>query len=157
MLMESTTDYIIHFLIMTSLKYKITPVDLCRRFSQYSCALCCGSVCSSWFNQENQINFLVFCLFKNYSHEGFSKKNIDYINSFRNNVYLSKSTFNLFKSTGFVHQRVEHFRTIHSAHTVFICFVFISEQTATSALYNINWLVFITEMKSVYSAVRSGL
>jgi hypothetical protein len=29
-------------------------------------------------------------------------------------------------------------------------------RTATSALYNINWLVFITEMKSVYSAVRSG-
>ena len=26
----------------------------------------------------------------------------------------------------------------------------------TSAPYNINWLVFITEMKSVYSAVRTG-
>ena len=34
--------------------------------------------------------------------------------------------------------------------------VFISEQTATFAPYNINWLVFITEMKSVYSAVRTG-
>jgi len=31
-----------------------------------------------------------------------------------------------------------------------MCIVFISEQTATSAPYNINWLVFITEMKSVY-------
>jgi len=37
-----------------------------------------------------------------------------------------------------------------------MCFVFISEQTATCATYTIDWLVFITEMKSVYSAVRSG-
>jgi hypothetical protein len=33
---------------------------------------------------------------------------------------------------------------------------FITEQTATCATYGINWLVFITEMKSVYSAVRTG-
>jgi hypothetical protein len=37
-----------------------------------------------------------------------------------------------------------------------MCFVFISEQTATSAPYNINSLVFITGLKSVYSAVRTG-
>ena len=37
-----------------------------------------------------------------------------------------------------------------------MCFVFIWEQTATCATYNINWLVFITEMKSFYSAVRTG-
>jgi len=43
-----------------------------------------------------------------------------------------------------------------TAHTVFMCFVFISEQTATCATYSINWLVFITETKSVYSAVRTG-
>ena len=33
-------------------------------------------------------------------------------------------------------------------------FVRISEQTATFALYCINWLVFITVVESVYSAVR---
>ena len=33
--------------------------------------------------------------------------------------------------------------------------VFIWEQTATCATYIINWLVFITEMKSVYCAVRT--
>jgi hypothetical protein len=33
------------------------------------------------------------------------------------------------------------------------CFVQISEQTATFALYVINWLVFITEVESVYSTV----
>jgi hypothetical protein len=31
----------------------------------------------------------------------------------------------------------------------------ISEQTATFALYSINWLVFITVVESVYSAVRT--
>ena len=45
---------------------------------------------------------------------------------------------------------------MRSAHTVFICFVFIWEQTATCDTYSINWLDFITEMKSVYSAVRTG-
>ena len=38
-------------------------------------------------------------------------------------------------------------RPVHSAHIVCICFVSISEQTATSAQYNINSLVLITEMK----------
>ena len=37
-----------------------------------------------------------------------------------------------------------------------MCFVFIREQTATCATYSINWLVFIIQMKSVYSAVRTG-
>ena len=46
--------------------------------------------------------------------------------------------------------------TVRSAHTVFMCFLFIWEQTASCATYSINWLVFITEMKSVYSAVRTG-
>jgi len=53
-------------------------------------------------------------------------------------------------------QKVEYSRIVHSAHTVFMCFVFIREQTATRATYSINWLVFITEMRSVYSAVRTG-
>jgi hypothetical protein len=36
-----------------------------------------------------------------------------------------------------------------------MCFVRISEQTAILGLYDINWLVFITETKSVYCAVRT--
>jgi len=39
---------------------------------------------------------------------------------------------------------------------VCMCFVFIWEQTATCATYIINWVVFITEVKSVYCAVRTG-
>jgi len=41
-------------------------------------------------------------------------------------------------------------------HGAFVCFVWISEQTAIISLYNINWLDFINQMKSVYSAVRNG-
>jgi len=37
--------------------------------------------------------------------------------------------------------------------TVFICFVWISEQTAIISLYSINWLVFISEIECVYCAV----
>ena len=37
-----------------------------------------------------------------------------------------------------------------------VLYLFIWEQTAICATYSINWLVFITEMKSVYSAVRTG-
>jgi len=33
-------------------------------------------------------------------------------------------------------------------HSVFMCFVWISEQTTIISLYNINWLAFINEMKS---------
>ena len=41
-------------------------------------------------------------------------------------------------------------------HTVFMCFVWIWEQTSIISLYNINWLVFITETEYVYCAVRTG-
>ena len=40
-------------------------------------------------------------------------------------------------------------------HSVFMCFVWISEQTAIISLYNINWLVCTTETQCVYCAVRT--
>ena len=39
-------------------------------------------------------------------------------------------------------------------HSVFMCFVWISEQTAIISLYSINWLVFVTEMEREYCVVR---
>jgi len=36
-----------------------------------------------------------------------------------------------------------------------MCSVWISEQTAIISLYNINWLVFVTETECVYCAVRN--
>ena len=48
------------------------------------------------------------------------------------------------------------FTTLRSAHSLYLCvFVWISEQTAIISLYNINWLVFVTETESVYCAVRT--
>jgi len=41
-------------------------------------------------------------------------------------------------------------------HSVFMCFVWIWEQTAIISLNNINWLVCITETECVYCAVRTG-
>jgi hypothetical protein len=36
-----------------------------------------------------------------------------------------------------------------------MCFVRISEQTATFAFHIIEWMDFVTEVESVYSAVRT--
>jgi len=66
---------------------------------------------------------------------------------------LHYEPINLLNPAGHV---MRHSTSVCSAHTVFMCFVFIWEQTATCATYSINWLVFTTEMKSVYSAVRTG-
>jgi len=41
-------------------------------------------------------------------------------------------------------------------HSVFMCFVWIWEQTAVISLYSFNWLVCITETECVYCAVRTG-
>jgi hypothetical protein len=38
-----------------------------------------------------------------------------------------------------MHQHVQHLTIVRSANTVFMCFVFIWEQTATCATYSINW------------------
>ena len=40
-------------------------------------------------------------------------------------------------------------------HGAFMCFVWIWEQTAIISLYNINWLVFISERECVHCAVRT--
>jgi len=39
-----------------------------------------------------------------------------------------------------MYQQVQHPKIVHSAHSVFMCFVFISEQTVTFVLHDIKWL-----------------
>ena len=57
----------------------------------------------------------------------------------------------------YMYHQIWHSTILRSAHTaVFMCFVWISEQTAIISLYSINWLVFITETESAYCAVRTG-
>jgi hypothetical protein len=42
-----------------------------------------------------------------------------------------------------------------SANKVYFCVLYGSQQTAIISLYNINWLVFITETECFYCAVRT--
>ena len=52
---------------------------------------------------------------------------------------MGKKSINLLKRTGYVlHLQFKHSRILHSAHTVFMCFTFISEQMANFAPYDIN-------------------
>jgi hypothetical protein len=56
----------------------------------------------------------------------------------------------------FVDGIIYHYNSTFCPHSVFMCFVWIWEQTAIISLYNINWLIFITETECVYCTVRSG-
>jgi len=48
-----------------------------------------------------------------------------------------------------------NFKFLHGDCIAFTCSIWISEQTVTFTLYFINRSVFITEVESVYSAVRT--
>ena len=63
---------------------------------------------------------------------------------------------NLLMPIGYVMHQQFNIQQLYVLPTVFVCFIFISDQTATCATYIINWSVFITKMKSVYCAVRTG-
>jgi hypothetical protein len=64
---------------------------------------------------------------------------------------------NLLKPTGYVMHQQFNTQQLYALPALYLCvFVFIWEQTATCATYTINWLVFKTERKSVYTAVRTG-
>ena len=62
---------------------------------------------------------------------------------------------NLLKPTCHGMHQQFNIQQLYALPAPYLC-VFIWEQTATCATYSINWLVFITEMKSVYCAVRTG-
>jgi hypothetical protein len=64
--------------------------------------------------------------------------------------------FNLSNPTGyFTCHQVEHSKILHGDYIAFMCFVCASEQTVRFSLYIIDRLVFINEVESVYSAVRT--
>jgi len=89
-------------------------------------------------------------LFLPRSHEGVLHEEYGSDTTLAVSVVLLKGYLNLLRPAGYVmHQRVCTF----CPH--FTCFVFISEQTANSVPCNINFLIFITEMKSVYCQVRT--
>ena len=54
-----------------------------------------------------------------------------------------------------MHQQF-NIQKLYALPTLYLCVLFIWEQTATCATYIINSLDFTTEMKSVYCAVRTA-
>ena len=52
-------------------------------------------------------------------------------------------------------ERVLVYNSTFCLHNVFVCFVWILEQTAIIPQYNINCLIFVTQTKCVYRAVRN--
>ena len=79
------------------------------------------------------------------------------INSQLLKALLGVQWFNLVKpKTYIVYHQLLHSEILCCAHGAFMCFVWISEQTAIISLYGINLLVFKTKAESVYCAVRNG-
>ena len=65
--------------------------------------------------------------------------------------------FNLLKPTGHVMHQQFNIQQLYVLPTLYLCVLYLSEKkTATCTPHIINWLIFITEMKSVYFAVRTG-
>jgi len=52
-------------------------------------------------------------------------------------------------------RKLVHSKILLCDHVEFVCFVWILKQAANFALQNIKRLVFITEVESVYCAVRT--
>jgi hypothetical protein len=60
---------------------------------------------------------------------------------------LSNIVINSLQPSGYyMHHQVWHLQILRSTNSTFMCFVWISEQTAIISLHSIKWLVFITEM-----------
>ena len=71
-------------------------------------------------------------------------------------IFIYNSLYPLKPSGHYMYRQFNIHSSTFFPHSVFMCFVWIWEQTAIISLYNINWLVFITETESVYCAVRTG-
>ena len=68
--------------------------------------------------------------------------------------HIVARSLNVLTPTGHVMHQQFNIQQLYVLPT--LCFIFIWEQTATCATYSVNWLVVITEMESVYCAVRTG-
>jgi hypothetical protein len=63
---------------------------------------------------------------------------------------------NLLNSTGYVRHHQFNIQQLYSLPTLYFSVLYLSQNKGQRATYTINWLDFITEKKSVYSAVRTG-
>ena len=71
--------------------------------------------------------------------------------------HVMHQQFNLLKPTGYVMHQQFTIQQLYVLPTLCLCVLYLSENKQRLVpLTSINWLVFITEMKSVYCAVRTG-
>jgi hypothetical protein len=71
-------------------------------------------------------------------------------------LYHQRMHINLLKpACYFTHHQVLHSTILHGDYLAIICFMWLSERRVTFALYIVKSLVFITEVESVYIAVRT--
>jgi hypothetical protein len=69
----------------------------------------------------------------------------------------ARLSINLLKPTGHVMHQQFNFQQLYALSTLYLCVFYLSENKQwLESLNTTSWLVFITEMKSVYSAVRTG-
>ena len=136
-------------------------VQFCRQFAScqqtrmtYTIAVC--TVKNSWWWTE-ELSKICRVLFQEYIWEISASSWLYYkkFNTIYGHMNVKVIKFNqLWQFCIYICQIYRG--CLRSAYTVFMCFVFIWEQTATCATYGINWSVFITETESVYCAVRTG-
>ena len=101
----------------------LQPATVC--YSMLHCATVCYSM-QSFLIVQQAGRVYGFCSW----HTVFTAQWLLYV---PHNGYYMYRQFNIHNST-------------FCPHSVFMCFVWIWEQTAIISLYNINWLVFITEI-----------
>ena len=82
---------------------------------------------------------------------------LKWLTYFHNETRLKLISLTTKPSGHYMYRQFNIHNSTFSPHSVFMCFVWISEQTAIISLYNINWLVFITETEFVYCAIRAGV
>jgi hypothetical protein len=72
------------------------------------------------------------------------------------NSALFSITVNVLKPTGCVMHQQFNIQQLYALLTPYLCVLYLSEKKrATSACYNINWLIFIIGIKCAYCAVRT--
>jgi hypothetical protein len=101
-------------------------------------------MCFVWIWEQTAIIIYVFCVDMRTNSDYFPIQHslTDCYN--RDGVCLPRGTDWVFM-----------YNSTFCPHSVFMCFVCVSEQTAIISLHNINWLVCITETECVYCAVRT--
>jgi hypothetical protein len=122
----------------------VTLSVLCPRLYTTQTRYCLSVTRDTWSKLWNTAKrrICVLCMILTKTDNYFPKK------------FSQLRLLNLLKPTGYVMHQQFNIQQLYALPTM--CFVFIWEQTATCATNSINWLVFITEIKSVYSAVRTG-